>query len=220
VHAVSIRVRVSGLLVAAFAFGLVAALVEGKSGGQGTVVELRNALGNLSTPWLLVAFLAGTTCSRLRSGALLGLAATAAALIGYYALSAVVVDVAGSFADDLRHVLSANRGYLQGGLLSGPLFGVLGAWWQERRRLGASIVAGTLLMAEPLALLLIGAVGPDQLSGDGVPTVVRIVPGWGLTLDQGVTSLAVYVAEFAIGLGLVLLALRSRSSRRLVASTP
>ena len=133
-------------------------------------------LGNLSTPWLLVGFVAGTRCLRLRSGALLGLLATTVALVAYYLLSSLVWDLGDhGFVGDLRLVLSANRGYLEAGIVTGPVFGALGAWWGQSRRLRASIIAGILLMAEPIVLLLLGAVGPDHVlpSESGAPTVVR-----------------------------------------------
>ena len=60
----SSRRHVAYLLVAAFAFGVLAAWVKGP-GGAGDVSEIRSAIGNLSAPWLLVAFVAGTGFSRL-----------------------------------------------------------------------------------------------------------------------------------------------------------
>ena len=201
-HAARIVLVTLGALI----FGTAAALLEGKSGGHGAVAEVRNSVGNLSTPYLLIAFVAGTMCARMRTGALTGLAATMSALLGYYLVSALVQAGDSGFAEELRSILSANRGYIQGGVGMGLAFGALGAWWERRRRLSASIVAGALLMAEPLALLMLGVLGPDELAGEGVPTVLRLVPGWGLTLDRGAIPLAVYAMEFLAGLGLVILA--------------
>jgi Family of unknown function (DUF6518) len=196
------RARIAVVALAAFAFGVVAALVEGKSGGQGGLWELRNSLGNLSTPYLVIAFVAGTMCARLSTGALAGLGATSAALLGYYLVSAAVV---GELA-----VFSSNRGYLQGGVITGLAFGALGAWWAQRRELSASIVAGVLLMAEPLVLLALGAFGPEQLGGDGGPTLLRVLTGWGLTLDRGAVPIAVYAFEFLVGLAVVVVVLVTR----------
>jgi hypothetical protein len=72
------QTRIAAVLLAAFAFGLRAAWIKGPGGDDG-VSELRSVLGNVSTPWLLVAFVAGTRVTNLRSGALVGLAATGAA---------------------------------------------------------------------------------------------------------------------------------------------
>lgn len=84
------------------------------------------------------------------------------------------------------------------------------------RTLPASILVGVLLMGEPLVLLLLGAFGPGGVLPAGMPRVVRLVPGWGLSGANAV-SMAVYAAEFALGLGLVLLAAR-RAPRSLRAS--
>jgi hypothetical protein len=197
------------VLVGAFAFGVLAAWAKGP-GGVDAVSEVRSSLGNLSTPWLLVAFVAGAGFPRLRTGALVGLLATMAALTGFYLLSSLVQDLGNhGFLGDLRLELSANRGYLQGGLLTGPLFGALGAWWRQRQTLPASVLAGALLMAEPIVLLLLDALGPGGVlpSRGGMPTLVRIVPGWGLSADSSTVSIAVYASEFVLGLAVVLVAL-------------
>ncbi len=208
------RRRVATMLLGAFAFGVVAGVIAG-GGGTGTGAEVRNAIANLSTPWLLVGFVAGTGFSRLRTGALAGLVATMVALTGFYLVKALVHGNDLGFVGDLRFELSANRGYLQGGIVTGLAFGVLGAWWQKRRTWRASVLAGALLMAEPLVLVLIGLVGPGGvLDADGAtPTVFRIIPGWELTADTPTVSIAVYVAEFVLGLAIVLWAvLRPRRS--------
>jgi hypothetical protein len=212
----STRLRVACVLLVAFAFGVLAAWAKGP-GGAHAISEVRGAIGNLSTPWLLVAFVAGTGFSRLRSAALVGLLATTVGLTGFYLVSSLIHDLGQGFFGDLRLELSANRGYIQGGIITGPLFGALGAWWRQSRTLHASVLAGALLMAEPLVLLLLGALGPGEVlpSESAVPTVVRIVPGWGLSADSSTISIAVYAGEFILGLGLVLLAaLRPPSSLR------
>jgi len=207
------------VLVLAFAFGALASLAKGSGD---TISEVRAALGNLSTPWLLVPFLAGasgTKSSRLGSGALLGLLATMIALTGFYFVGTLLQDLGGhGFFRDLQLELSANKGYLEGGLVTGPLFGALGVWWRRTRTLRASVVAGALLMAEPLVLLAVGAYGGGVLPRThGLPEFVRIVPGWGLSGDSGSTAIAVYAAEFALGLGVLLFAVLRRPGRKVPA---
>jgi hypothetical protein len=103
-------------------------------------------------------------------------------------------------------------------VIAGPLFGLSGAWWRETRTVRASVLAGALLMAEPLVLILIGLLFPNGMSssGGGLPLVVRIVPGWGLTASR--TSgvwMGVYAVEFLAGLSLLLYALiRVRALRQ------
>jgi len=201
------RNRLAAILVAAFAFGVVAAVAKGQNtDGIATMSQVRGVLGNLSTPWLLVPFVAGTQCFRLRAGAVVGLFATLAALCGFYLLTTFVIDLGGhGVAGDLRLEFTGNRVYFEGGLISGPLFGSLGAWWQRERKVPVSIVAGALLMAEPIVLGLSGAFGPNRVSDGGVPLLFRMVWGWGLGQDSGAIALGVYAAEFAIGLAVVLL---------------
>jgi hypothetical protein len=127
-------------------------------------------------------------------------------------VSSLLHDAGQGIVGDLRLELSANRGYLQGGVITGLAFGALGAWWRPRRTLRASFLASALLMAEPVVLILLSALGPGgALDPDGVtPTLVRIVPGWGLSGDSSTVAITVYATEFALGLAVLLAALRPR----------
>jgi hypothetical protein len=104
--------RVALMLLGAFAFGALAAWIKG-SGGAGPEAEIRTAIGNLSTPWILVGFVAGIVFTRPRSGALAGLVATMVALTGFYLVSSLLHDAGQGIVGDLRLELSANRGYLR-----------------------------------------------------------------------------------------------------------
>ena len=213
------RANLVKIIGAAFVFGVIAAWAKGQNtDGVQTVSQLRSVVGNISTPWLLVPFIAGAQCLRIRTAAVVGLLATTVALTGFYLLTTFVVDLGhhGLFSD-LRLEFGANRGYFEGALLTGPLFGALGGWWRQTRTIPASIVAGALLMAEPLLMLLGGAVGPRHVlaGGNGMPLVFRMIWGWGLSSDSGAIALSVYAAEFALGLAVVLLvATRRRSAAR------
>jgi len=183
------------VLVGAFAFGLLAAWLKGQdTDGVSTISQVRTDLGNLSTPWLLVAFLAGTRSRRPGSGALLGFLVTISALAGFYVLTSLVVDLGGrGVLDDFGRELRANRVYLASGVLSGPLFGALGAWWRTTRSLRASVVAGALMVGEPIVMAVVGVLSPVTLVG----------------LNS--ISVTVYAAELTLGL-VVLLVARSRPS--------
>lgn len=205
--------RVCVVLVVALAFGVFAAWAKGQNiGSERYVSQVRGALGNLSTPWLLVAFFAGMQSTRPRQGAFVGLAATLCALAGFYLLSTLVENLGGhGFIGDLRLELSGNRAYFEGGVITGPIFGALGAWWRRRPTARTSLLAGALLIAEPLVMLALGTVRHHVLSAQtGLPLIARIIPGWGLTSNSGGAAWAVYAAELGLGLAVVVVGLATR----------
>jgi Family of unknown function (DUF6518) len=201
--------RFSGVLLVAFAFGVCAAWAKGQNtDGVHQVSQVRSALGNLSTPWLLVPFFAGMQSPRLRRGAVLGLAATLCALAGFYLFSTLVENLGGhGFVGDLRLELSGNRAYFEGGVITGLIFGALGAWqrlWRRRPAARASLLAGGLLIAEPLVMLALGAARPHVLSASsGLPLFARIIPGWGLTASSSGAAWAVYTVELILGVAVL-----------------
>jgi hypothetical protein len=177
---VTARLRLRTVLIAAFAFGLAAAAVKGPNGGIGIVAELRTTIGNVSAPWLLIGFVAGARTPRALGGAVFGLAATVLALVGFYVLNGVFVELgAHTFAGNVGRELVANRVYLEAGVISGPVFGALGAVSFRSRSVRTSIVAGILLSAEPIVLVLL-----------------RLIP-------YDVPSMAVYAVELVTGLAIL-----------------
>jgi hypothetical protein len=198
----SARLRFIVVLLGAFAFGLFAAWAKGQNTDALSLVsQLRSDLGNLSTPWLLVAFAAGFLVPHRWGSALAGLAATAAALIGFYLLTTLVIDLGGQgFLTDFRKELLANRYYLEGGIVTGPLFGFVGGWWKRSISLSPLLLIGALLIAEPLVLLGMDALGAIGLTRVGqLPGPLGILPGWQLSLNSDAVTLAVYGGEFLIG---------------------
>lgn len=202
-------VRLRTVVAVALAFGLAAAWVKGQdTDGCTGLAPLRAAFGNLSAPWLALPFWAGVGRRRWPAAAL-GLAATLTALLAFYALTGLVVGLDGrSFPADVPLWVRANRAYVEAGLLSGPLTGLLGCAWSLHRRPRRLVLAGLLLLAEPLALLGLGLLRPLALAGG--PAALRLLPGWGLGVDAGPVRLSVYLVEVVLG---VLLLARARRSR-------
>lgn len=111
----------------------------------------------MSAPWLILPFLFGTTQERPRRAALLGLVVTASALVGYFAMTYSPVEIHpwsfDRFTSGFVAVTTSgyNPMYILGGLVTGPLFGLLGQRWRVGRSwVSAAIVAGALCL-EPLA---------------------------------------------------------------------
>jgi hypothetical protein len=141
--------RILWLLTAAVVFGAVESIVKGDGAG------VRDGIGNLSAPWVMVPFLAGAVGARGRvaRGAAIGLLTTLAALLGFYLTNAFVLDLGPhSSVHDLGLTLGAGTLWFKAGALSGPVMGAAGAW---AARVGRFAVAGTVVatvLLEPLAV--------------------------------------------------------------------
>jgi hypothetical protein len=168
------RSRLLAVAASAFVFGVGAALVAGQDwDGTGTVGRIRNNIGNLSAPWLIIALVAGATTTRLRTGAACGIVATYAALLGFYVLTAFVGEVRGNgFADDFRRLLGANGIWFVAGLLSGPLVGAIGACSRRWSWVAVGLVASAFMIGEPVVIALIGVLHPAAAVGRDGPSVV------------------------------------------------
>lgn len=182
-------------LLAAFAFGVVAGLFKGADPG------LRAAIGNLSAPWLLVAFLAALRSRTPLRGALMGLVSTVVALVGFYA--AVTIALAGHLGGgghwrELVVEAGANRVYFLAGLVTGPVLGAAGAWVGRRHPGLAPFVVGGLLAGE--------IVGVAVLQGH------QLAPS-PLYFKWGVDRWPPYVGECVLGLGIIGGTLVRRRSR-------
>jgi hypothetical protein len=130
----------------AAAFGVTSAVVKGNGSG------LRDAIGNISAVWLLLPFLAGAAGGTRRpaTAALAGLAATLAALCGFYFAESFVLDLGPHpWLTDLALTMTTVQHYAEFALLSGPIFGALGFGWRQRSSLMAAGLLGAAFVLEP-----------------------------------------------------------------------
>jgi hypothetical protein len=110
----------------------------------------------LSAPWLVVAFAAGWTQTEPGRGALVGLACTFAALVGYGVMTLSPVENAQFTILGVEGLIRSESRVIVGGLVTGPVFGWLGQRWRVGRRWpGAALVAATVCL-EPLARTVVG----------------------------------------------------------------
>jgi hypothetical protein len=124
----------------------------------------------MSAPWLVLPFVIGSTQERARKAAVLGLVVTASALLGYFAMTYSPMEVHPWSFDRFTAgmvALSTKGGYnplyILGGLVTGPLFGLLGQSWRVRRSwVSAAAVAGALCL-EPVARWAAGQLIPPAL---------------------------------------------------------
>lgn len=122
-------------------------LGSGHLGGVGWPTDV----SLLSAPWLVLAFAAGATRREPKRAALIGLACTAAALLGYFLMT-------DSPAEGAHYNLANARGFfvsehlvLLGAVFTGPLFGWFGQQWRTRGVIAGALVTAAALCLEPLA---------------------------------------------------------------------
>ena len=79
-----------------------------------------------------------------------------------------------------------------------------------------SLLAGGLLIAEPLVMVALGPIRHHVLSAStGLPLIARIIPGWGLTPNSGAAAWAVYATELALGVVVVGIGFANRTHLRI-----
>lgn len=143
---------VGALLLASLVFGGVDQYV-----GSFPTLSWGASASLLSAPWLLVAFFAGWTQRDARRGAVLGLACTYCALLGYALMTLSPVE---GVQLSWRLVIGFCRSeapVLVGGLVTGPLFGWFGHRWHVARAWIGALLTATAFCLEPL---VVGAVRP------------------------------------------------------------
>lgn len=135
------------------------------------------AVSQMAAPWFALPFLAGMTQQRTSRAIAVGLVVTVAALVGYFAMTCSPVEnvAAERFSGCFLTVISSpyNPLWFAGGLVTGPLFGLLGHRWRvERSWISAALLTGALCL-EPLARRVVG-----------IPTGPTVV--WGAEIAIGV----------------------------------
>ncbi len=121
---------------------------------KGNDAGIRDAIGNLSAVWLLLPFVCGALVAggKVFWGAVAGTLATFSALTGFYASNAFVLDLGPhSSFQDLTLSMHSEIFWLQLGLVSGPVFGALGARWRRTRSTSLVVLIAAFFVFEPLA---------------------------------------------------------------------
>ena len=121
---------------------------------KGNDAGIRDAIGNLSAVWLLLPFVCGALIGggKVFWGAVVGTLATFSALTGFYVSNAFVLDLGPhSSFQDLTLSMHGEIFWLQLGLVSGPVFGALGARWRRTRSNFHVVLIAAFFVFEPLA---------------------------------------------------------------------
>jgi hypothetical protein len=186
-----------GVIFASILFGIAVAVLKGGDAG------VRDSIGNVSAPWLLLPYFAGATTRGWGRGAVMGAAACLAALAGFYSAEAFVLDLGGHpVLTNLALTLSAGRMYFAAGIICGPLCGAIGAVGSKVHALVTPVVVALTLVGEPVAVFAwLRSVGIES-ADTGMVTAYPFL----------------WIAEMALGLGLaaaiIALGPRRQANRR------
>lgn len=125
-------------------------------------VPVATAFSLMSAPWLLLPFCFGCSQVRSRSGALIGLAATLGALFGYWAMTLSPIEGVhiSQFPQDVFALIYTNARWLIAGLITGPVYGLLGQRWRTRRWWLSAVLAAGPVLLEPVTRVLNLEYGP------------------------------------------------------------
>jgi hypothetical protein len=124
-----------------------------------------STVSNVSAPWLVLPFAFGATQAHPRRAMLAGLTAVVSALAGYFVLTISPLESVplSHFPADLFALARTQLPNIVGGLVTAPLFGLLGQRWRtERSWISAAAVAATVCL-EPLARFAVGRLSSPEL---------------------------------------------------------
>jgi hypothetical protein len=159
------------LVVVAYAFTLLIGFAFGAAdqylGSRSALGAWPGAVSQMSAPWLLLPFLVGMSQKDSRRALALGLVATAPALLGYFAMTCSPMEnVPGPhFSRCLFTVAGSayNPIWILGGILFGPLYGLLGQRWRVSKSWVGPVVVTCTLCFEPLARSIVGFLSPSSV---------------------------------------------------------
>jgi hypothetical protein len=124
-------------------------------------------VSGMSAPWLVLPFVVGMTQERARRAMALGLVVTAAALVGYFAMTYSPMEGVPTGRFFTGFVTIARTGYnplwIAAGMVIGPLYGFLGHRWRVARSWISAALVTSALCFEPLARRVVGMLAPHPL---------------------------------------------------------
>lgn len=154
--------RVGLVVVVGFATGVLTQL------GQGLLPEGWSQAANAISPWLLVAFLVGSTMPDARWAAFAGVAVLALALVGYYAMTEIRYGIGGGSRSLVVWATGAGVG--------GVVFGVAGRWWRAGEHRQRAVALGLLAAAAIAEGVYVAVVLSRPAVGAGFVAAGVLVP--------------------------------------------
>jgi hypothetical protein len=124
-------------------------------------------VSGMSAPWLVLPFVVGMTQGRARRAMALGLVVSVAALVGYFAMTYSPMESipASQFFKGFLTIVRTgyNPLWIAGGVVIGPLYGLLGHRWRVARSWVSAALVTSALCFEPLARRVVGMLAPQPI---------------------------------------------------------
>jgi hypothetical protein len=146
-------------VVIGFAFGA----ADQYLGSLVTLGSWTSSVSGISATWLVLPFVFGMTQTSARRAALVGLTATGAGLLGYFALTLSPIEGVSLGHVDLIGFVGTQRLNIVGGALTGPVFGILGQRWRTRRSAASGAIVAGAICLEPVVRYAVGRLDPPRL---------------------------------------------------------
>lgn len=171
--------------------------------GQKYLPDAVVQFANCFSVWLAASFLLGSIVRTTMWALLGGVAVQFLALLGYYAMSYIVLDLTlGTYNNALF--------WASGGLLGGPVLGLAGFWWRNGRdtlAMVATAVLGATFIAEGIYLLRILAYDIGwAFVAVGVVLTLVLAPTWrgrGQSLALAAAGSVMLFVLYSYGFGFV-----------------
>jgi len=163
VGAAGSRLTFSLVFVIAVLIGFAFGAADQYLGSLVTLGVWASSVSGMSAPWLVLPFAFGLTQPGARRAALLGLTATGAGLLGYFALTLSPLEGVSLSHVHLLLFVGSQRLNLAGGAVTGPVFGILGYRWRTSRSASSAILVAGAFCLEPLARYAVGRLHPPDL---------------------------------------------------------
>jgi Family of unknown function (DUF6518) len=144
--------------------------------------QFLTAVSGMSAPWLLLPFIVGACQPSRRRALVLGLAATWLAVGAYVMMIVSPVEGVHLTVRVFAVTTASQWQWFLGGLISGPLYGLLGYHWRARRSWPAALLATLPVMLEPVARWLAEHFGLMPWSSSVPAVYAEVMTGLALTI--------------------------------------
>jgi len=140
------------------------------------------AVSGMSAPWLLLPFIVGACQPNRRRAVVLGLAVSWLAVGAYVLMIVSPMEGVHTTVREIAFTAATQWLWFLGGLVSGPLYGLLGHYWRAGRSWPVALLAALPVMLEPAARWFATREGLTSWSSFPPADFAEVLTGLALTI--------------------------------------